>query len=205
MHRWDIINYLIEKYSYKNYLEIGLDTGVCFQKISIENKESVDPALGRYSSANPTHRMTSDDFFNQNTKQFDIIFIDGLHHSDQVDRDIENSLSALTENGIVLVHDVNPLTEYSQKVPRPATSTPEQMPYGWSGDVWKSIVKLQALNKKYTCFTLKTFNEPGISIIYKKNSTRNIVLPEILEYEWFNSNRDYLLNIIEDINLIEVI
>ena len=29
MKRWDILNAAIQKYEYKDYLEIGLDSGVC--------------------------------------------------------------------------------------------------------------------------------------------------------------------------------
>ena len=202
MERWDIINFLIKKFSYKRYLEIGVDSGVCFSKIVIETKESVDPATGKYSNANPTYRMTSDEFFDQNDQCFDIIFIDGLHHSEQVDKDIKNSLSVLNNNGVILIHDANPVTEYSQRVPRPGNGTPSLLPYGWSGDVWKSIVKFRSKNKNYTCLTLKTLKEPGISIIYKKDTDCIIDLPNTLTYEWLDLNRDFLLNIIEDINLI---
>ena len=36
--------------------------------------------------------MTSDEFFKQNEDTYDVIFIDGLHTSDAVYRDINNSL-----------------------------------------------------------------------------------------------------------------
>ena len=41
--RWDLINYLIRVNGYKNYLEIGLFNGECFNKIICERKISVDP------------------------------------------------------------------------------------------------------------------------------------------------------------------
>ena len=91
MKRHEIINLLITKNNYKSYLEIGLDNGFNFSRIEINNKISVDPALGQYSHANPTYKLTSDDFFSQNKNRYDIIFIDGLHHSEQVYKDIKNS------------------------------------------------------------------------------------------------------------------
>ena len=48
---------------------------------------------------------TSDDFLNNKTK-FDIIFIDGNHMMEQVDKDIENSLTFLNEGGLILLHIV---------------------------------------------------------------------------------------------------
>ena len=98
MTRTDIINYLIRKYNYKSYLEIGLDTGVNYEHIQCDSKESVDPFFKedhknsrdlQFDSDIPqrikdllTYRLTSDCFFEQNTKTYDIIFVDGLHHEE---------------------------------------------------------------------------------------------------------------------------
>ena len=69
-YRWDLINYLIEKKNYKNYLEIGCDQNQLFSKVKIDNKIGVDPESGG------NIKTTSDNFFSDNTKKFDIIFID---------------------------------------------------------------------------------------------------------------------------------
>ena len=97
--RWDLIEYLINKYGYSDYLEIGCDQDQLFSKIKIQNKVCVDPSSGG------NVRKTSDEFFKENKKKFDIVFIDGLHTYDQVKKDILNSVNCLKENGIVLVHD----------------------------------------------------------------------------------------------------
>ena len=52
--------------------------------------------------------MTSDDFFRDNKEKFDLIFIDGLHETNQVDRDIENSLKFINKGGTILLHDCLP-------------------------------------------------------------------------------------------------
>ena len=69
--RWDLIDYLIKKNKYSEYLEIGCDQDQLFSKINIENKTGVDPSSGGNT------RKTSDEFFFENKKKFDIIFIDG--------------------------------------------------------------------------------------------------------------------------------
>jgi predicted O-methyltransferase YrrM len=56
-------------------------------------------------------RSTSDDFFKQNLKRYDIIFIDGNHCALQVRKDVLNALMALKSNGIILLHDVFPDNE----------------------------------------------------------------------------------------------
>lgn len=132
--RYDLINRLIKKFNYTNYLEIGVSKGDNFIKIDCENKTSVDPEQFGYT----THQMTSDEFFTQlpDDAKFDIIFIDGLHLWEQCYKDIENSLKHLTPNGIIVCHDMNPLYEmYNSRKPYNACI--------WNGDVWKAFVKIR--------------------------------------------------------------
>ena len=44
--RWDLIEYLINKNNYSDYLEIGCDKDQLFSKIKIKNKIGVDPVSG---------------------------------------------------------------------------------------------------------------------------------------------------------------
>ena len=98
--RTDVINHLIEKYKYKTYLEIGIaDRDLNFNQIKAPFKIDVDPRC------DCEYKMTSDDFFKQNGKTFNIIFIDGLHVEEQVTKDILNSLEALSFGGTIVVHD----------------------------------------------------------------------------------------------------
>ena len=153
--RWDLIEYLIKKYNYTNYLEIGCDRDQLFSKVKIQNKIGVDPFSGG------TVRKTSDEFFLENNEKFDIVFIDGLHIYSQVKKDILNSVQCLKPNGIVLVHDCMPDSVGKQAVPRYKMQ--------WNGDVWKAIVDLRQKNNLeiYTCEI-----DQGIGIITnKKNSS----------------------------------
>ena len=85
--RWDLLNQIIKIKKIENYLEIGCDNNDLFEKINVSNKIGVDPREGG------NVRKTSDEFFKYNKKKFELIFIDGLHKYDQVNRDIENSLN----------------------------------------------------------------------------------------------------------------
>jgi len=100
--RIEILNNIIKKKNYVSYLEIGTFKEELFSKVICEKKIGVDPFSGG------THRMTSDDFFQTNKSKFDCIFIDGLHHYEQVIRDINNSLKILNDNGVILIHDCLP-------------------------------------------------------------------------------------------------
>ena len=152
--RWDLIEYLINKYGYSDYLEIGCDQDQLFSKIKIQNKVGVDPSSGG------NVRKTSDKFFEENKNKFDIVFIDGLHTYDQVKKDILNSINCLKENGIVLVHDCMPDSLGKQAVPRYRMI--------WNGDVWKAIVDLRQ-REDLEIFTCEM--DQGIGIIKKEKNT----------------------------------
>jgi hypothetical protein len=86
--RWDVITYLSNRFNYSSYLEIG-----CFQDVNYDRfKGKFSVAVCVDPSSGGTHRMTSDEFFSQNTQTFDIIFIDGLHEATQVTSTLNFSL-----------------------------------------------------------------------------------------------------------------
>jgi len=105
MKRWDLINYLIEKFNYKTYLEIGVDSGTCFSNVIVIDKVSVDPAI-EYSWAQPTFKMTSDEFFANNNLKFDIIFIDGNHDKKYVLEDAVLCFKKLKLGGWMIFDDM---------------------------------------------------------------------------------------------------
>tara|TARA_Y100000034_G_scaffold26982_2_gene32151 strand:- start:1923 stop:3047 length:1125 start_codon:yes stop_codon:yes gene_type:complete len=129
MNRTTIIQTLVKSLNYKSYLEIGVAEGVNFESISCLNKVGVDPD----PDVKCTHNMTSDAYFKTHDDKFDLVFIDGLHHADQVLRDIQNSLDRLNHGGTILLHDCHPPSKKAQIVPRIAST--------WTGDVWKAWIK----------------------------------------------------------------
>jgi hypothetical protein len=181
--RTTILNTLIEKFNYQSYLEIGqgrrehnFDWVNCPIKIGVDPNVKLDAA----------YQMTSDDFFAQNKDSFDIIFIDGLHHADQVERDIVNSLEVLNENGTIVVHDCNPTTQAMQIVPRQHRS--------WTGDVWKAWVKLRATRPDLKMYVINT--ESGCGII-RRGKQETISIPGELTYSMLDKNRKKFLNLVD--------
>jgi hypothetical protein len=193
--RWDVINFLIEQYGFKDYLEIGVDSGSCIRKINIQNKDGVDPNPGLESGGGyvpeVNYPMPSDSFFDllsAKHKMYDLIFIDGLHHSDQVDKDIENSLVRLNEGGFIILHDCNPPQEDIQIIPRQTGI--------WTGDVWKSIAKLRCTRPDLEVGVIDTdwgigIVRKGQQVVYDKNKYE-----DCLNYSYLDKNRENLLNII---------
>ena len=162
--RWDLIEYLNNKYNYSSYLVIGCDDNQLFSKIKIKDKYGVDPINGG------NIRKTSDEFFNNNKETFDLVFIDGLHEYGQVKKDILNSLKFLKKNGIILVHDCLPDSMSKQAVPR--------YRMGWNGDVWKAIVDLRQ-NMEIEIYTCEM--DQGIGIIQNKVNTDVLKLDKSVE------------------------
>jgi hypothetical protein len=153
--RLDLINLAIKKTNAKKYLEIGCDKNKIFRNIDVEYKVGVDPTRGG------THRMTSDEFFASNAESFDVIFIDGLHYYDQVSKDFYNSLKFLNDGGIIILHDMMPMSEEEAAVPIPAV-----LPYTWVGDVWRLAFDLS--NEETVIFKLVLIDN-GCGIAWKGN------------------------------------
>ena len=178
-YRWDLIEYLIKKNNYKNYLEIGCDKNQLFSKVNIDNKIGVDPVSGG------NVRKTSDYFFKENKSNFDIVFIDGLHTYEQVKKDILNSVNCLLDEGIILVHDCMPDSLGKQAVPRYKMQ--------WNGDVWKAIVDLRQQENLeiYTCEI-----DQGIAIIKKEKNTSILKLDKPINKlkfkDYFNNYKEYM-------------
>jgi len=180
MNRTDIINFLIKKFNYKTYCEIGCSKNKNFKRINIPYAVGVDPQKGG------TLRMTSDDFFKKNIELYDIFFIDGLHHYDQVYRDILNSINVLTDGGTIVIHDCKPFNCESQMVPRPKKQKI------WNGDVWKGFLKLRSERKDLKMFTIDT--DYGCGII--RRGHQELINKWDIPYEEFEKNKKELLNLI---------
>jgi hypothetical protein len=118
--RTEVLNFLLSQLKRETtYLEIGVCNPICnYNYIKADVKYSVDP--GYEFTTNPVDfKMTSDEFFAKRIKndiltdkiKFDVIFIDGLHLAEQVDRDIVNSLNFIKDDGFIVLHDCSPPIE----------------------------------------------------------------------------------------------
>ena len=190
--RWDLIQHIINKYNYTSYLEIGCDKDQSFSRIKINKKIGVDPISGG------TIRDTSDNFFINNKDKFDIIFIDGLHHYEQVIKDIYNSLDILNDNGHILIHDCLPRTIAHQAIPRYRGS--------WNGDVWKSIVELRT-KSNLEVFTCEI--DFGVGVIRKKNNTNPLDIKindfKKLKFKDYYHNNKEFMNVISYDQILKII
>jgi SAM-dependent methyltransferase len=109
--------------------------------------------------------MTSDAFFADNRETFDVVFIDGLHHYDQVRRDIVNALAVVRPGGWIALHDMFPRDWIEEHVPQIATSR-------WTGDGWKAAFELAAASGVE--FRLVAIDH-GVAIIRVLSETASLV------------------------------
>lgn len=202
MERYDIINLIVQQNGFKNYLEIGVcDPSICFDKILCETKDSVDPGI-EYSVNPVTYPFTSDVFFNKldNGKldrakdyKWDVIFIDGLHISDQVLKDVVNSLNHLSSDGHILLHDCNPPDIFYAREDYYVNG--QQRP--WNGTVWKALYYLRANSDLDIC-TVDT--DWGVGIVRNPKGQKR---PDVqfnnnfYEYHIMAANRKAHLGLIE--------
>lgn len=207
MNRVDIINHLIKKFNYNNYLEIGVRLkSDCFDLIHIKKKTSVDPGYETNEEIYD-YKMESDIFFknlNEGQTEFkpnhtwDIILIDGLHLAEQVERDIVNSLQHLSPNGTIVLHDCNPTDEMiARESFRPNWQhTPE-----WSGTVWKAFYKFRHTHSDLSMYCVDT--DWGVGIIRRGTQ---VLAPDdnpYYSYNKFASNRAVYLNLISTEQFIQ--
>ena len=142
----EIINQCCKAVNAQSYLEIGInDRTKNFDLINCRFKIGVDPnpaAVANFTG-------TSDEFFEKwlmvtdydsdSTQKenwgFDVIFLDGLHHHDQLKKDFENALACLKPGGLIIMHDTNPAEERFTHVPRDVRGR-------WNGSCYKFVPEL---------------------------------------------------------------
>ena len=204
------INHLIKINKFTKYLEIGVDDPAGnFHQVVCEHKHSVDPCV-EFETDDVDFKNTSDDFFEllDNNKldlpkdyKWDVVFVDGLHISDQVERDINNALNHLSPNGFILVHDANPPSIHHA---REDYYLANGVRAPWNGTVWKCIYKLNATRKDLIIHTVVPLGEDandndtgwGLTVISRGEQECCDFDNSFYEYRTFEKNRAKHLNLI---------
>ena len=151
------------------YVEIGVHEGhsLAFvqpgtRTVGIDPEPKVaDPPPGCTVVA-----QTSDAFFADPSalhgQPIDLAFADGLHWWEQTLRDFANLELHSSPDGVILIHDCNPIDE--------VTAARERTTAVWSGDVWKTVVALRRYRPDLTVTTADV--EPtGLAIVTGLDST----------------------------------
>jgi hypothetical protein len=215
MKRFKVVKQALDGRTQRVYLEIGVEYGRAFRRITADEKIAVDPAFllsarSRKSAgarARATHyfEMTSDAFFASQAafleqRGIDVALIDGLHTYEQVVRDVENTLRYLRDDGVIVLHDCNPSRA---SIGCPATSYADfraqnhWWDFLWSGDVWKAIVHLRSTRDDLRIAVLNC--DFGVGVIRKGLPESKLSYSEAeieaLSYADLAADRKRLLNL----------
>jgi len=201
MQRYDIINHVIKTFGYKTYLEIGVASGGTFRAVQCESKDGVD---SEKTSPEVNYHMTSDEFFKLHSdKTYDIIFIDGMHESEYVCRDLNNSLVALNDGGTIVIHDCFPM---SSDISAKRDIWRNENGLGtWCGDGFKVIHAV--VENHFNDLDCHVFNvDHGVGVVRRKHMNL-IVVSYDENYSWKEmfSNPEKTINLISPDKLSEVV
>lgn len=165
------INLLAKINEALSYLEIGVDQGSTFTKVSAKNKTAVDVKFrfnisNHFDCSERYFEIPSDQFFAtiKDEERFDLIFIDGKHTFEQALRDLINSIFHSHKKTLWLLDDTVPCDPYSalrnpadaQRHRREAGVTINQN--AWHGDVFKVVF---AIHDLFPSLTYRTILSPG--------------------------------------------
>jgi hypothetical protein len=189
MKKLDLINHLIVKFEFKKYLEIGVGpTYATFDNVKVEYKVGIEPTDKTHNRSDGGRiiSLTSNSFFESNKERFQLIFIDGLHLFEQVARDIVNSWNALFSGGLILIHDCVPANSIQAlRICRDVTA-------GWTGDVYKAIVRFRDKFSDIRSVVLP--DDHGIGVIWKEDDRilrddyKDLELYMGLSFDWLLKN-----------------
>ncbi|MFB9056408.1 class I SAM-dependent methyltransferase [Mariniflexile ostreae] len=200
--RTDVINYLLSlAKGTTTYLEIGVrNPDDNFNHINAATKYSVDPGL-EFEENPVDFKITSDEFFDKlranqilsSNLRFDVIFIDGLHYAEQVDRDIQNAMHVIKDNGFIVLHDCNPPTEWHARETFGFYKTPAQG--YWNGTTWKAFLKWRFNPAVYSCCVDTNW---GIGVLSKTHPIGKSIAHTnpFYEYSLLEKHRKAYLNLV---------
>lgn len=166
--RADVQNALLALYPEPSYLEIGVAKGATFDAVRAIRKVAVDPRFrfdpGEARDEDPAatyHEVPSDVYFGEiiePTEQFDVIYLDGLHTSEQTLRDFANATRYATPTGVIIIDDVFPLSyaaamrdQVRARAVRQATNSRR----GWMGDVYRLVFFVETFCQQLSFATVE--------------------------------------------------
>jgi hypothetical protein len=199
-----IINFLMTLSPAKNYLEIGVrNPEKNFNKINCKNKFSVDPGI-EFKENPVDYKMTSDEFFEKMREgttgidigvKFDVIFIDGLHIANQVEKDILNALDFISDTGFIVLHDCNPPSQFHARESYDFQNSPAGS--FWNGTTWKAFYKFRH-NKNLFSICFDTDWGVGVISQTKYAGFNNLSLPienPYYEYNIHSIKKSFFMNL----------
>lgn len=168
MDRYEFLTELHKIVKPRRYLEIGVQTGASLTLArEAETAVGVDPDMGNLShdcTFATLVETTSDEFFAaepdftgpDGESWLDLVFIDGLHHAEQVWRDLYNAATVAHPDTVYVLDDVLPRNQVE--------ASRDMCPGDWTGDVWKVYAGLSNMGGVTLKLLVDTF-PTGVLVI----------------------------------------
>ena len=157
---YKVIESIVKYTNCKNYLELGVQEGKCFETIlpHVKRAIGVDIKDIRKKKLGEFYEISTDKFFDFFKDTMDIIFIDADHSFESVKKDFENSLKILNKYGIIFLHDTDP----SRKI---------FLEPGYCNDCYKIVDYIKQNHPELDIVTLP-LTIAGLSIVMRKDDRR---------------------------------
>lgn len=177
--RAEVVQGILSLFESPRYLEVGVNKGETFHKVSAHEKVAVDPKflfdldIARTQQGSATyHEVTSDEYFGSlvsSQERFDVIYLDGLHTSEQTLRDFINAMTFLRDDGIIIIDDVRP-PSYVASIPDRRTFNRVREYVGsasksWMGDVFRLVYFIETFAQQFS-YRIVSDNH-GQAIVWK--------------------------------------
>jgi hypothetical protein len=185
--RHRVVNRLLAMYDDPRYLEIGVCSGRTFDRAKAATRVAVDPSFEfdweapeRQVPGVEYHPITSDAYFGtvvDPDRQFDVIFLDGLHTVEQTLRDLTNALHHLQPRGVIVIDDVRPPTHLAAipdrrlffRIRRELGTTAT----AWMGDVYRLVLAIETFFQHLSYATIS--DNHGQAVVWRQ---RRASVPE---------------------------
>lgn len=175
-----VVQAALDLFEAPRYLEVGVNRGVTFNAVRAAQKVAVDPkflfdfeAIERDVPGTAFHETTSDDYFGNIARpdtRFDVIYLDGLHTSEQTIRDLINAISFLAPEGVIVIDDVFP-SSYSASLhdradTRVLLKSTGDTSGAWMGDVYRLVFFVESFCQQFSYGTVN--NNHGQLVLWRE-------------------------------------
>lgn len=178
-----VVNRLLARYDEPRYLEVGVCSGRTFDRAKAATKVAVDPVF-EFDHEDPArvvpgveyHPVTSDHYFGtvvEPDRQFDVIYLDGLHTVEQTLRDVTNALHHLQPRGVILIDDVRPSSHLAAIPDRQLffeiRNRLGQTAQDWMGDVFRVVLAIETFFQHLSYATVA--DNHGQAVVWRARRT----------------------------------
>lgn len=193
-----VVQAVLNLFDDPDYLEIGVNQGKTFNSVNARTKVAVDPKFlfdhqEKAATVPGTSfwETTSDDYFGrvaQPDTAFDVIYLDGMHTSEQTIRDLINAISFLKPGGVVIIDDVFPCSYEASLAERRHTRIIRRATGdaagAWMGDVYRLVFFVETFCQQFSYCTVN--NNHGQLILWRdaRVDVPQRTLSEVAEKEY---------------------